>query len=198
MDLVFATNNEHKLMEIRALVEKDVRIISLSDMGINEIIPETMDTLEGNAIQKASYIFEKYSVNCFADDTGLEVKALNGRPGVYSARYAGEHCSFKDNVDKLLREMQQIDERTAKFITIIAFIYKGTIKTFEGIVEGEITKTEVGDQGFGYDPVFRPKGFSKTFAELSTEEKNIISHRGRAVTRFVHYLKTLTENKTSG
>lgn len=197
MDLLFATNNEYKLKEIRALVRKDIRIISLGEMNINENIPETMDTVEGNAIQKATYIFEKYHLNCFADDTGLEVKALDGRPGVYSARFAGEHCSFQDNVNKLLFEMQQMNDRTARFLTIIAFVYNGMVKTFEGIIEGVITKTATGDQGFGYDPVFMPKDFSKTFAEMSTEEKNAISHRGKAVTSFVQYLETLPENINS-
>ena len=194
MELVFATNNKHKLDEIKAAIDKSIRIVSLDEMNIREEIPETQETIEGNAIQKARYIFEKYKINCFADDTGLEVEALNGRPGVYSARYAGENCTFRDNVNKLLGEMQNKKNRSAKFRTIIAFVNNGEVNTFEGSVDGEITEDAAGNEGFGYDPVFKPSGFATTFAQMSQEEKNGISHRGKAVSKFVEYLKTLSES----
>lgn len=189
MNLVFATNNQHKLNEIRSAAGSGIGIISLHDMNIQEEIPETQETLEGNAIQKAEYIAKRYKTNCFADDTGLEVKALDGKPGVYSARYAGENCSFMDNVEKLLNEMQGVTDRTAKFRTVIACSIDGRIYTFEGAIEGWITEEVKGEKGFGYDPVFQPKGFQETFAEMSLEQKNTISHRGKAVEKFVRFLK---------
>ncbi len=195
MKIVFATNNAHKLNEIRNALSiaelNQFEVISLQEMGINENIPETQNTLKGNAIQKASYIYKEYSLNCFADDTGLEVEALDNRPGVFSARYAGEGCTYDDNVAKLLDEMHCYKNRRARFCTIIAFINKEQIYTFEGIIEGTITYERHGNSGFGYDPVFRPIGFEKTFAEMSVEEKNHISHRSIAMKKFINYLNEI-------
>ncbi len=195
MKLVFATNNQHKLKEIRHATGKSFTVLGLNDIDIREDIPETCDTLEGNAIQKATYITERYSLNCFADDTGLEVEALNGAPGVYSARYAGEGCSFEDNVRKLLAEMKGVENRRACFRTVIAFSHDSQIVTFEGRIEGIITTEGRGKDGFGYDPVFQPEGFQQTFAEMPLDLKNSISHRGRAVAAFTRFLE---ENFTSG
>jgi len=188
MKLVFATNNEHKLTEIQSMLGSRFQLVSLSEIGCLEDIPETSDTLEGNASQKARYIFEKYGLNCFADDTGLEVEALNMAPGVYSARYAGPQRDSEDNIQKLLFELDKINNRNARFRTVISFIMNGTEILFEGIVEGEILKKPRGKQGFGYDPVFQPKGFNVSFAEMGMDEKNEISHRGRAFTKLINYL----------
>lgn len=186
--LVFATHNVHKTSEVSAILKDKVDIINLSQLGCNEDIPETSDTLAGNALQKARYVYEKYGLDCFADDTGLEVEALDGGPGVYTARFAGEGCTFEQNVDKILRVMQGVENRKARFRTVIALIQGGKEYLFEGEVRGEITPDRVGEKGFGYDPVFRPEGFDQTFAEMGPDEKNKISHRGRAVQAFADYL----------
>ncbi len=191
MDLVFATNNEHKLKEIRSILGDSVNLLSLKDIGCNEDIPETGHTLEANASQKAKFIFEKYNINCFADDTGLEIQALNGEPGVYSARYAGEEKNSVKNMQKVLKNLEGKTDRTARFRTVISLIINGEEKLFEGIVTGRIIETPKGNLGFGYDPVFVPNGYENTFAELGDEIKNKISHRARAVKKLTEYLKTL-------
>lgn len=187
--LVFATNNAHKLEEIKNILGDKVEILSLADIDCHADIPETADTLEGNARQKAMYVYTHYGMDCFADDTGLEVDALGGAPGVHSARYASEkgHDS-QANMEKLLREMEEKNDRKAQFRTIISLIEKGEEKQFEGIVRGEILRERKGNAGFGYDPVFRPEGYDKTFAELGNEIKNKISHRARAVAALCEYL----------
>lgn len=191
MKLVFATNNEHKLSEVNRMLGNQFEIIGLKDIGCLEDIPETADTLEGNASQKSRYIFEKYGVKCFADDTGLEVEALNMEPGVYSARYAGSQRNSEDNMQKLLFELDKIKNRKARFRTVISLILDGNEITFEGIADGEILKTRQGLEGFGYDPIFQPKGYSVSFAEMDIAEKNKISHRAKAVTKLIEYLKNL-------
>ena len=180
MKLVFATNNKHKLEEVRDIVGDRVEILSLNDINCNDEIPETADTLQGNALIKARYIYEKYGVDCFADDTGLEVEALDGAPGVYSARYAGEECDSEANMQKLLQNLTGKSERSAQFRTVIALIINGEEKLFNGVVKGEISTGKMGDSGFGYDPIFIPEGFSQSFAQMSSEMKNSISHRYRA------------------
>ena len=189
MDLVFATNNENKLKEIRQLLGSSINVMSLSELDCFDDIPETGDTLKSNALQKAKYIFDRYGKNCFADDTGLEVDALNGAPGVYSARYAGEEKSAEMNMDKILFELQGVDGRTANFRTVIALIIDGKEFLFEGEVAGNILKSRQGVEGFGYDPIFQPAGYSTSFAQMDIDEKNRISHRGRAVEKLVKYLK---------
>lgn len=191
MELVFATNNKHKLEELQAILGDKIKLLSLEDIGCNEEIPEEQPTLEGNARQKAMFIFEKYNYSCFADDTGLEIEALNGEPGVYSARYAGEEKKAEANMKKVLAKMVKINNRNARFRTVISLIINGEEKQFEGIVEGEILMGKRGNSGFGYDPIFRPDGFDLTFAEMKLEDKNKISHRGRAVEKLVKYLQTL-------
>lgn len=186
--LVFVTNNAHKLEEIKAILGEKIELLSLSDIGCHADIPETSDTIEGNARQKSQYIYEHYGLDCFADDTGLEVEALNGEPGVYSARYAGEAHDSQANMRKLLNEMKEKNNRKAQFRTIISLIEKGEERQFEGIVRGEITREAKGDGGFGYDPVFCPEGFELTFAQLGSEVKNKISHRSRAVAELCKYL----------
>ena len=188
MNLCFATNNPGKLKEIKSLVGDQYNILSLSDIGCREELPETRDTIEGNSLQKAKFVWKKYHVNCFADDTGLEVLALDGSPGVDSALYAGEQRSPDDNMDKLLREMNGLKDRRALFRTCITLIMNGAVHQFEGAVRGEILKEKKGDQGFGYDPVFKPEGYELSFAQLSIEEKNKISHRGRAVKALIDFL----------
>ncbi|MDO4190477.1 MAG: non-canonical purine NTP diphosphatase [Bacteroidales bacterium] len=187
--LIIATHNKHKLQEIQNILQGLYEVKGLSDIGCTDEIPETGNNLKTNALQKASYVKEHYGYDCFADDTGLEVDALNGAPGVYSARYAGEHCSFDDNVAKMLREMEGKTQRNARFCTVVALIKNGETHYFEGVVEGEILTERHGNEGFGYDPIFRPKGYEKSFAELTTEEKNAISHRGRAVAKLIDFLK---------
>ena len=191
MKLVFATNNKHKLEEVRSMLRSEFELLSLNDIGCNEDIEETEDTLEGNAKIKSDFIKDKFGKNCFADDTGLEVEALNGAPGVYSARYAGSNPSFQDNVNKLLEEMQGVEKRKARFRTVISLTLNNEQYFFEGICEGEITKKQSGEQGFGYDPVFSPFGTDLTFAEMSLEDKSKISHRGIAVREFVAFLNGL-------
>lgn len=189
MKLVFATNNRHKLDEVRAIVGDRVEVLSLNDIGCHDEIPETADTLQGNALIKARYIYEKYGLDCFADDTGLEVEALGGEPGVYSARYAGEECSSEANMQKLLHNLTGKSNRKAQFRTVIALIINGEEKLFNGIVKGSITEEKRGDSGFGYDPIFIPEGFSESFAQMSSEQKNSISHRYRATEQLSNYLK---------
>ena len=212
MKIVFATNNEHKLSEIRAILGPSFEVVSLADIGCHEDIPETGQTLEENALMKAEYIYNKYHLSCFADDTGLEVEALNGAPGVYSARYAamgvpdgsaiGKSHDSEANMARLLRELANNNNRKARFCTVIAFIEKKDVcpcgctsiklvHQFEGIVEGEITREKSGAEGFGYDPIFRPDGYDKKFAELGADIKNQISHRARATQKLAEYLKTL-------
>lgn len=195
MKLVFATNNSYKLEEIRAMIKKGTEINGLKEMGINEEIPETESTLEGNAIQKAMYVYKKLAVPCFADDTGLEVESLENRPGVLSARYAGEDCNAENNIAKLLAELGESVNRDAKFRTIIAFIHQEQVNCFEGVVTGTITLEKRGEKGFGYDPVFQPYGSDKTFAQMSLHEKNKISHRSMALKKFSNFLFTEIFNK---
>ncbi len=197
--LVFATNNANKINEVKALLEAcgsavsdRYEILSLSDIGCVEDIPENSSTFAGNAFQKAEYVHVHYNVDCFADDSGLEVRALGMEPGVRSARYAQDEGFDHDkeaNNDKLLRNLKRIKDRTAQFRTVIVLLMDGKMQEFEGICRGEITKERSGVQGFGYDPIFRPKGYDKTFAEMTMEEKNAISHRGKAVRALVDYLK---------
>jgi len=189
MKLVIATNNIHKINEIRHLLNEKIELLSLGDIGCRAELPETEMTLEGNAVQKALYIYEHFNVNCFADDTGLEIDVLKGEPGVFSARYAGENCTYEDNIRKVLTAMQEKKNRSARFKTVIALVINGKIKTFEGIVEGMIRDQKLGNNGFGYDPIFQPAGLEKTFAEISLEEKNRISHRAIALQKLVKYLE---------
>jgi len=191
MKLVFATNNQHKLHEVCSLTGAHIEIVSLMDIGCMEDIPETAATIEGNAAQKANYIFNKYAIDCFADDTGLEVEALNGRPGVYSARYAGEGCSFEDNIDKVLLELRGIKNRNACFRTVISLIINGIKYQFEGRVDGVLLHERRGEKGFGYDPIFLPLGSDRTFAEMPLDLKNKISHRGIAVRKLVEFLRKI-------
>ena len=189
MKLVFASNNKNKIQEIQALVPNTFQILSLEEIGCTEDIPETADTVEGNAILKANYVTEKYGYDCFADDTGLEVEALNGAPGVYSARYAGEQKDANDNMDKLLSELKDKSNRNANFKTVIALNLNGNQNLFTGIINGKIIEKKIGTNGFGYDPIFVADGYSKTFAELTMEEKSIISHRGIAVKELILFLQ---------
>jgi len=190
MQLVFATNNPNKLKEVQAIVPKHIKLLSLADILCIEDIPETQPTIEGNAIQKAEYIKTNYGYDCFADDTGLEVKALNGGPGVFSARYAGPQRNAEDNTNKLLSELEDKDDRSAQFKTVIALHLNGELKTFTGICKGEITTKKHGKGGFGYDPVFKAEGYEKTFAEITLEEKNMIGHRGKAIAQLVNWLES--------
>lgn len=207
MKLCFATNNIHKLNEIKALIGFEFEILSLADIGCNESLPEDQETLQGNSLQKAEYIWKNYQVSCFSDDTGLEVDALNGEPGVYAARYAGEHCDFDDNINLLLKNLSGIKDRKARFISVITLIldekveqprlsrsHRGqnrdfTYDQFEGIIVGEILTEKKGQKGFGYDPVFKPEGYDVSFAEIEPEEKNKISHRGIAIRKLVDFLR---------
>lgn len=188
MKIVFATNNANKIHEIQNMLPESIEIIGLESIGCYEEIPETADTIEGNAIMKANYITEKYGYDCFADDTGLEVEALSGEPGVYSARYAGEQKSPEDNMDKLLVNLENSANRNAQFKTVITLNLKGKQYLFTGIAKGEITLEKKGNQGFGYDPIFRPEGYQETFAQLSLETKNTISHRGKATKELIAFL----------
>lgn len=186
--IVFATNNKHKLDEIRRISDGKIEILSLSDIGCHDDIPETGATLEENALQKADYIKRHFGYDCFADDTGLEVDALNGAPGVFSARYAGESCDPEDNMDKLLRELNGVENRKARFRTVIALVLNGNVHYFDGVVHGEITSERRGAEGFGYDPIFVPDGHCKTFAELGNGEKNKMSHRAIGTRKLVDFL----------
>lgn len=191
MDIVFATNNQHKLKELQAILGNEFHLLSLKDINCEEEIPEEQETLEGNASQKSHFIFDKYGYNCFADDTGLEIEALSGEPGVYSARYAGEEKGAEANMKKVLQKMEKINQRKARFRTVISLIINGEEHFFDGVVNGTILKEKRGDAGFGYDPIFQPDGFDQSFAEMELFEKNKISHRGRAVQKLVAYLKEL-------
>ena len=192
IEILFATNNSNKLYEVQAQLPKSIKLISLKDIEFNEEIPETQNTIEGNAIQKANYVKNKYNLDCFAEDTGLEVEILNGEPGVYSARYAGPEKNTKDNIQKLLYKLKDKANRKAQFKTVIAMHFKGKLITFQGICKGQITENVMGSEGFGYDPIFKPLGNSKTFAQLSLNEKNKIGHRGRAVTQLIDFFQAKT------
>ncbi|MCF6132040.1 non-canonical purine NTP diphosphatase [Flavobacterium wongokense] len=189
MQLVFASNNQNKIKEVQLLLPESIKVLSLEDIGCFEDIPETADTIEGNAILKADYVTQKFGYNCFADDTGLEVAALNGEPGVYSARYAGEQKDANDNMDKLLENLKGKSNRSAQFKTVIALNLNDTQILFTGIIEGKIITEKIGTNGFGYDPIFVADGYDKTFAELPIDEKSQISHRGLAVKQLVAFLK---------
>jgi XTP/dITP diphosphohydrolase len=188
MEIVFASNNAHKLEEVRSKLPKEFTVLSLKDVLGEVDIPETGQTLDENASIKSRYVFDRTGKNCFSDDTGLEISALNGEPGVYSARYAGEGCSFQDNMDKVLLKMNRAEDRSACFRTVISLILNGEEHFFEGRVDGEILTEEHGEKGFGYDPIFRPNGFKESFAEMTLAQKNEISHRGRAVQKLVDFL----------
>ncbi len=199
MKIVFATNNQHKLSEVRQILGDSIEVLSLNDIGCHEDIPETGTTLEANAQQKAQYVYDHYHIDCFADDTGLEVDALGGAPGVYSARYAAIGCAATSsqpidhdseaNMTKLLNELGENNNRNARFRTVIALIQQGELHEFEGIVNGQIIRERRGGEGFGYDPIFQPDGYDQTFAELGTEVKNHISHRARATKKLCEFLK---------
>ena len=189
MQLVFASNNKNKILEIQSILPDTIEILSLESIGCHEDIPETASTIEGNAILKANYVTQKYGFNCFADDTGLEVDSLNGEPGVYSARYAGEQRNDDDNMNKLLDSLTNKSNRKAQFKTVIAFNLNGKQHLFTGIARGEITLEKLGNQGFGYDPIFKPEEYQETFAQLSLEIKNKISHRGKATQQLIDFLK---------
>ena len=189
MKLVFATNNKNKIIEVQQMLPPTIEIISLESIGCFEEIPETADTIKENAIMKANYVTQKYGYDCFADDTGLEVEALNGEPGVFSARYAGEQRNSEDNMNKLLDALVDQTNRKAQFKTVIALNLNGKQDLFTGIALGEITLEKTGNQGFGYDPIFKPEGYEATFAQLSLEEKGTISHRGKAMEQLIAFLK---------
>lgn len=195
MKLVFATNNQHKLHEIKQLIGSSIQLLSLADIDCNDDIPENQETIEGNASEKAFYIWNKYQINCFADDTGLEIEALNGEPGVYSARYAGEEKSPEKNIELVLQKLTKINNRKARFKTIISLVINGEEVQFEGIVDGKILEKKRGQSGFGYDPIFQPDESSFSFAEMPLTEKNKISHRGRATQKLVDYLNQLIKNE---
>ena len=195
MQLVFATNNIDKIKEVQALIPEYIKLLSLHDIGCLEDIPETQDTIAGNAIQKANYVKLNYGYDCFADDTGLEVFALNSEPGVYSARYAGPEKNADENMDKLLKNLVDISNREAQFKTVIALQISSIEHVFTGICEGAITKDKVGNKGFGYDPIFKPKGYNQTFAEMDLTLKNQISHRGKAMSQLVSFLNTISNKK---
>lgn len=190
MKLVFASNNLNKIKEIQSILKDSIELLSLSDIGCHEEIPETADTIEGNAILKANYVTEKYGYDCFADDTGLEVTALNGEPGVYSARYAGEQKNADDNMNKLLEALSDKSDRSAQFKTDIALNINGKQHLFTGIVKGTITLNKAGNGGFGYDPVFQPENYTETFAELPLNIKNKIGHRGKATQQLIDFLNS--------
>jgi XTP/dITP diphosphohydrolase len=188
--LCFATNNQHKIQEVRAHLGSDFQLAGLEEIGCKDELPEEQPTLEGNSFQKAEYVYKNFSVSCFADDTGLEVEALQGAPGVYSARYAGDQRRAEDNMQLLLKNLAKSQNRKARFRTVITLITPEFTKQFEGIVSGQIISEHRGSGGFGYDPIFLPDGYNKTLAEMSMEEKNAISHRARAVNKLVEFLKT--------
>jgi XTP/dITP diphosphohydrolase len=192
MKLVFATNNDHKLKEVQKMLTDSIALLSLQDINCFEEVEETEPTLEGNAKLKANYITEKFGYACFADDTGLEIESLNGRPGVYSARYAGEPANSENNIQKILSELDHTDNRKAQIRTAVCLNIDGKQFLFEGICKGEILKEKQGEQGFGYDPIFKPQGFQQSFAAMSAEEKNKISHRGIAIQKLVDFLKEYT------
>lgn len=188
MQLVFASNNKNKILEIQSMLPDTIKILSLESIGCYEEIPETADTIEGNAILKANYVTQKYGYDCFADDTGLEVESLNGEPGVFSARYAGEQCNSDDNMNKLLKALSDKNNRNAQFKTVITLNLNGKQYLFTGIARGKITLEKMGTQGFGYDPIFQPEDYQGTFAQLSLDIKNKISHRGKATLQLIDFL----------
>jgi XTP/dITP diphosphohydrolase len=192
--LCFATNNKHKLGEVSRLIKSDFQILSLEDIGCQEEIPENLPTIAANSQAKADYVFRNYHTNCFADDTGLEVDALGGKPGVLSARYAGENKNSEDNIDLLLGNLLNLADRSARFRTVITLIIDGRSHQFEGIINGKITDNRRGENGFGYDPVFLPDNFDLTFAEMSVDQKNLISHRAIAVRKLVAFLNAMAIN----
>lgn len=189
MKIVFASNNPNKILELQSMLPETISILSLESIGCFEDIPETADTIEGNAILKANYVTQNYGYDCFADDTGLEVLALDGEPGVFSARYAGEQRNADDNMDKLLNALSNQNDRSAQFKTVIALNLNGKQHLFTGIARGEITLEKIGNQGFGYDPIFKPEEYDETFAQLSLDVKNKISHRGKATQQLIDFLK---------
>lgn len=189
MQLCFATNNAHKIEEVQALLGKQFNVVSLQEVGCNEELAEDQETIEGNSLQKAQYVFDNYQVDCFADDTGLEVEALNGAPGVYSARYAGPQRKAEDNMNLLLANLSGKKNRKARFRTVVTLITKQGTHQFEGVLPGTIINERRGTQGFGYDPVFLPENSSRTLAEMNLEEKNTLSHRARAIEKLVVFLK---------
>lgn len=191
MKLVFASNNKNKIAEIQSILPENIKILSLEDIGCFEEIEETADTIEGNAILKANYVTEKYGYDCFADDSGLEVTALNGEPGVYSARYAGKQRNDDDNINKLLEALKDKENRSAQFKTVITLNLNGQQHSFTGIVKGTIAPQKSGDRGFGYDPVFQPENYTQTFAELPLEIKNKVGHRGKATQQLIDYLNSI-------
>lgn len=191
MNLVFASNNKNKILEIQSILNGSIKILSLEDIGCHEDIPETADTIEGNAILKADYVTKKYGYDCFADDTGLEINALNGEPGVYSARYAGEQRDSDDNMNKVLEGLNDTTNRNAHFKTVIALNLNGKQHLFTGIANGTITHNKKGNQGFGYDPIFQPEGYEETFAELPLTIKNKISHRAKATQQLIEFLNII-------
>ena len=191
MKIVFASNNQNKILEIQSMLPNSIQILSLESIGCFEEIPETSETIEGNAILKANYVTQNYGFDCFADDTGLEVEALNGEPGVYSARYAGEQRNADDNMNKLLDELSDKTNRNAQFKTVIALNLKGKQHLFSEIASGEIIKNKIGTGGFGYDPIFKPTNYDETFAQLSLDVKNVISHRGKATKALLEFLQNI-------
>ncbi len=193
MKIVFATNNKHKLQEVSKLISAKFKVLSLKDIGFSGDIPETGDTLEYNATEKARFIFDRYKLNCFADDTGLEIDTLDGDPGVFSARYAGPGHDFQKNMDKVLSELADASDRSAQFRTVICCIIDGKEFLFEGIIRGDILTEKKGEEGFGYDPIFKPHGYKLTFAEMSLAEKNLISHRALASEKLVEFLDGMVE-----
>lgn len=196
MKLIFVTNNQHKLAEIQAILKDKFSILSLKDIGFRGDIAETSDTIEGNSLQKTKFIFDKYQRDCFGDDTGLRIEALNGAPGVYSARFAGENASYEENMYKVLKEMKAKTNRNASFVTVITLFLDGKMYQFKGEVTGKITAEPVGTNGFGYDPIFLPDGLSKTYAQLNDSQKNAISHRALATQKLIAFLSSFIHTKT--
>lgn len=188
MEIIFATHNKNKLKEVQILMPKEIKLLSLEDIGMNEDIPETSNTISGNAVQKVQFIRQRFKLPVFADDTGLEVIALNNEPGVLSARYAGAQKNSNDNIDLLLTNLKNEKDRSARFVTVFALDIDGNQNIFEGVCEGSITETRYGTDGFGYDPIFMPKGFDLTFSQMSLTEKGAISHRGLALQKLIAYL----------
>ncbi len=189
MKLIFATSNPHKLTEIRVIASPNIEILGLKDLGFEGEVPETQDTIEGNSLQKAEFVSKKFNIPCFSEDTGLMIEALNGEPGVYSARYAGENASFGDNVQKVLSKMEGKENRNARFKTVITYYSQGKFVQFEGVTEGIILVEPKGSNGFGYDPIFQPEGSAKTYAEMTLDEKNQFSHRKKSFDLFANHLK---------
>ncbi len=191
MKLIFATHNKHKVEEIQSICPTEIQLVSLAELSYHQEIPETQDTIEGNSLQKARYVFDVFKLPCFSEDTSLEVEALNGAPGVNTARYAGAKASFEDNIDKLLSALDSEENRNAKFVTVITLMDEdGKNHQFKGVCKGEILKVRCGEKGFGYDPIFKPSGSNKAFAEMTLTEKNVFSHRAKAFAKFVEYFTT--------